>query len=685
VTASANSNTTAIASGVIVNDDVNASAAIALSKLATQAANTLVGNATAGVAVPTAFAPTGDVGLSGTALTIAAGVVTYAKMQDVSATDRLLGRDSASAGDIEELTVGGGIEFTGAGGIQTSAFTGDATKSAGGTVLTIANDAVTYAKMQNVSATDKVLGRFSAGSGDVEEIACTSAGRALIDDADAAAQRTTLGLGSMATETATNYVAKATYNAYTVLYADTDDTPAALTVAASTVVGRGSTGGIAALTVSAPITISGTAISHSTAAGYIHLPSGGSSNQIVKNSGSAGTGAWGTVTENAGALAAVTTISMSGQLTSTLATGTAPLVVASTTQVANLNVARAGLADTVTVADAAADTTTWPMLATSATGNLAPATDAGLAYNASTNVLTVSGNVIAGAGGGAYGSAATGTLSINVTATKTLTLTSADTYTLTIPATGTAALLATANVFTASQSLTAESAYNPQITLTNAYAGTAAGYLKMQKARGSIASPSAISSGDTLGNIAFYGHDGTNYTIGAYIAVVALAAPSAGVVQGRMVFSPYNSSGAATEVLRLSATEARFNEGGVSTVDFYVESDNYDAIKVVASGDNLTLMSNALGKIALYGGTPRAQATICPTPLTGVAFPVPTYTAPGTPDTTWGGGTLGGYGWATADEWRSACKLLTDLANEMNKINTALGTTSGISLMTGGL
>ena len=64
----------------------------------------------------------------------------------------------------------------------------------------IDNDAVTYGKLQNVSATDKVLGRVTAGAGDAEEIACTAAGRALIDDADAAAQRTTLGLGTAATK-----------------------------------------------------------------------------------------------------------------------------------------------------------------------------------------------------------------------------------------------------------------------------------------------------------------------------------------------------------------------------------------------------------------------------------------------------------------------------------------------------
>lgn len=52
--------------------------------------------------------------------------------------------------------------------------------------------------MQNVSATDKLLGRLSSGSGDVEEITCTAAGRALIDDSTAAAQRVTLGVSSRA-------------------------------------------------------------------------------------------------------------------------------------------------------------------------------------------------------------------------------------------------------------------------------------------------------------------------------------------------------------------------------------------------------------------------------------------------------------------------------------------------------
>lgn len=58
------------------------------------------------------------------------------------------------------------------------------------------NDIWTYAKIQNVSATDRLLGRSTAGAGDIEEITCTSAARDLLDDADAGAQRATLGLGT---------------------------------------------------------------------------------------------------------------------------------------------------------------------------------------------------------------------------------------------------------------------------------------------------------------------------------------------------------------------------------------------------------------------------------------------------------------------------------------------------------
>jgi hypothetical protein len=95
---------------------------------------------------------------------INAGAVTLSKMANL-ATDKLIGRDTTGTGAPEALSVTGGIEFTGSGGIQTSAFTGDVTKTAGGTALTIANDAVTLAKIQNATANSKLLGSGASGSG----------------------------------------------------------------------------------------------------------------------------------------------------------------------------------------------------------------------------------------------------------------------------------------------------------------------------------------------------------------------------------------------------------------------------------------------------------------------------------------------------------------------------------------
>ncbi len=70
----------------------------------------------------------------------------------------------------------------------------DVTVSGSGLTWTINNDAVTYAKMQDVSATDRILGRFSGLAGNVEEIACTATARSILDDASVSAVRTTIGV-----------------------------------------------------------------------------------------------------------------------------------------------------------------------------------------------------------------------------------------------------------------------------------------------------------------------------------------------------------------------------------------------------------------------------------------------------------------------------------------------------------
>lgn len=167
---------------------------------------------------------TGDVTSSGDgATTIGNDKVTYAKMQNVSATNRILGRDTAGAGNVEEITAAslrtminvangannyslplatntarGGIQLfnntdqsVAANTVTTTAsrtyglqlnsanqgvinvpwtdtvyshpnHTGDVTSSGDG-ATTIANDAVTYAKMQDLVTANRVLGATSAG------------------------------------------------------------------------------------------------------------------------------------------------------------------------------------------------------------------------------------------------------------------------------------------------------------------------------------------------------------------------------------------------------------------------------------------------------------------------------------------------------------------------------------------
>ena len=98
--------------------------------------------------------------------------------------------------------VSAGVDLIATGTIDLTKLDQNSTTKLG--TAAIADDAITYAKIQNVTATDRLLGRSTAGSGVVEEITCTAAGRALLDDADASAQRTTLGLGTIATQNSTS-------------------------------------------------------------------------------------------------------------------------------------------------------------------------------------------------------------------------------------------------------------------------------------------------------------------------------------------------------------------------------------------------------------------------------------------------------------------------------------------------
>jgi hypothetical protein len=63
-------------------------------------------------------------------------------------------------------------------------------------------------------------------------------------------------------------------------------------------------------------------------------------------------------------------------------------------------------------------------------------------------------------------------------------------------------------------------------------------------------------------------------------------------------------------IAKFSASEIVFNDTGLSTLDFRVESDTYDALFVDASNDSAVLMNHASGKIGFFGATPTTKTAV---------------------------------------------------------------------------
>jgi hypothetical protein len=149
--------------------------------------------------------------------------ITYAKIQNVSATARLLGRDTAGAGVVEEL--------------------------AAATVRTMLNVA-DGAEANTVDSVNAATGTVVLDPDDLDDTATTNKFTTAAEISKLAGIEVSADVTDAANVDAAGAVMEADFNANTVLAATGDNTPAALTVAEQTLVGRITAGNIAALTVS---------------------------------------------------------------------------------------------------------------------------------------------------------------------------------------------------------------------------------------------------------------------------------------------------------------------------------------------------------------------------------------------------------------------------------------------------
>ncbi len=172
-----NAGVSAIGTGVIVNADVNASAAISVSKLAAgTAGQVLLNNATP---TPTWTSMSGNATISNTGiLTISNNVITNAMVNSAAAIaySKLNLSNSIVNGDLTSLCVASGnLQDSSVTTAKIADLNVTSGKIANLAVATgkIANNAVTYAKIQQVAA-NSILGNISGSSANVSEISATS-------------------------------------------------------------------------------------------------------------------------------------------------------------------------------------------------------------------------------------------------------------------------------------------------------------------------------------------------------------------------------------------------------------------------------------------------------------------------------------------------------------------------------
>jgi hypothetical protein len=209
------------------------------------------------------------------------------------------------------------------------------------------------------------------------------------------------GLISVATPTTTPALTVAGTNGGIVYFSSASTWASSAALAANALVIGGGAGVAPSTTTTGTGVVTALGVNTGTAGAFV--VNGGalgtpSSGTVTNLTGTASININGTVGATTATTGAFTTVSASGAITSTVATGTAPFVVASTTQVANLNAATAGTATNATnvgITAASSGATNYLTFVTATTGNLPQLVNSSITANAANGTIT--GGIAGGA------------------------------------------------------------------------------------------------------------------------------------------------------------------------------------------------------------------------------------------------------------------------------------------------
>ena len=539
---------------------------------------------------------TGTINAGNVTATLLTGTITTAAQPNItSVSTSFTGLTLAANGNI--TLSGASSQITGANLVSAGFFSGNGSSITGINANSIASGTLAQARLANSNV---ILGNTTLTLGSTTT--------------------TVAGLASVTSTTFVGSLTGAATTAGTVTTAAQGNITSVGTLTSLAVTGNISAGNVSATTFTGALSGAATTAGTVTTAAQPNITSVGTLTSLaVTGNASAGnisTGGVLSVTGNAnvsnlGTARVIATGNISGtQLISNIATGTAPLVVTSTTRVANLNVATAGTADSATNAAAVLNNvrstgTYYPaFISATANGNYALNSNTAIYANLNTGTL--------------YATAHDGNLFVSdVNFTTTIVKTGVDT------------------------------AYFGNTAATS-------GAVTFERFRGNITVFTEVSNGDRLGLIEFVAWDGFSPNAAASITSIVDAAytSGAGSAPGAIVFNTANTAqgGVPTEKMRVASTGnvgiANTNPGHTLSITGTLSASgnanvgnigaaagvftgNISAANVVATGYHIRSVETGIIALGLTQGTAVALtkeinvvSTVVPLLNSGVKLPV---------------------------------------------------------------